>query len=133
MTRSTCDAGLPRRLRIVADGVDLAAELGPRQDDVRGGHDEREDDDRHRHAEHRRGAEAQEGRVGNSMPKDSVMAVPSPRPATSVASVTRNGVIRSLTMQNGVDGAEDRAREHRGADGRGRRPSSFCSAGTWSR
>ena len=36
------------------------------------------------------------------MPKDSVIAVTRPCPATSVASVTRKGVIRSQTMQNAL-------------------------------
>ena len=34
------------------------------------------------------------------MPKDSVIAVTSPCPATIVASVTRNGVMRRKTTQN---------------------------------
>ena len=44
------------------------------------------------------------------MPNDSVMAVPSPRPATSVASVTRNGVMRRLTTQKPLTVAEDSRR-----------------------
>ena len=44
------------------------------------------------------------------MPKDSVIAVPSPRPATSVASVTRNGVMPQHDDAEGVDRAEQRAR-----------------------
>src|SRR5262245_13447901 len=39
---------------------------------------------------------------GNWIPNDSVIAVPSPRPATSVASVTRNGVIRRPTMHTAL-------------------------------
>ena len=36
------------------------------------------------------------------MPKDSVIAVPRPRPATIVASVTRNGVMRRTTTQKAL-------------------------------
>ena len=45
--RSRVDAGLLRRLDVVADGVDLTAEGRARQHDVGDGDDEGEDEDRH--------------------------------------------------------------------------------------
>ena len=66
------------------------------------------------------------------MPNDSVIAVPRPRPATSVASVTRNGVMRSTTMQKALTTPKSVPVASPATMARAT-PQSFCSSGTCSR
>ena len=100
------DAGLARRLGVVADGVDLTAELVRVSTTWASEHDAAAKTTIGiGTAEEARWPKARIG-AGTRMPNWSVIAVPRPRPATSVASVTRNGEMRSTDDAEGVDRAE---------------------------